>query len=215
MTTLRTAALVASCFLGPAAFAADPPPAPRQPELLTLRIRAAKDGGIRDVELVRETPFGVVASTIDPQGKAHATPPASWGELIAEALSAFRTQRDFGDRYVVRVAPDANLKLRHAADVHDLCLNLGFRNTEFGDAIQAVAVTVAADGQASVDGKAITPDELKELLAERALSVRSVAKVEVVFYTDPDVKYDVVAKLLRRVKDWAGSINIRPLKEAN
>jgi biopolymer transport protein ExbD len=216
MTTLRTALLV-SCVLSSAAFAADPPPAPPAASggVLLLRLRAAKDGSLRDVELVREVGGGVVAATIDPHGKTLATPVTSWGELLGEALAVYRKQPGFGDRYLVRIAPDAGLKLLHAAAINDTSLALGFQNTEFADAIQVVAVTIAADGEARVDGKAVTPDELKELLAERALSVRSVDKVEVVIYAHPDVKYDVVAKLLRRIKDWRGHYQIRPLKEAD
>jgi hypothetical protein len=61
----------------------------------------------------------------------------------------------------------------------------------------------------------VTPDELKEMLVERAEAVRSIAKVQVTFYCDPDVDYGAVAALLRRVKDWSGSVNLRPLREAD
>jgi hypothetical protein len=204
---------------------APPPPPPakppaaapvRNPELLVLHVRANRTGAIRDIELEQLVGGAPVLATIDPEGLASATPPkATWGDQLGKALAGFTKQRDFATRYLVRVAPDAGLKMKNAADVHDYCLSHGFANVEFADTIQAVAVRINADGRATVDGRRVTPDEVKDLLVERATAVGSIDKVAVTLYVHPDVDYGVVAAMLRRTRDWAGDVRIRPLSEAD
>jgi biopolymer transport protein ExbD len=187
------------------------------PEVITVRVKAAKDGSVLDVEFetraqgtVIRTPTGLIRYyTERVEGQPMIT--VDWEKVVGDGLAKLRKDQGLGEQSDVRVAPDDDLNFGAAVAVVACCRKAGFKRVEFADSEpNKVVIVVGPDGNLNVDGKAVALEGVKSSLAEKAAG--GADKLAVAIRVHPQVKYAAVSRLLREFKE-SGYRNIETVAQ--
>ena len=195
--------------------AADPSaPKGKAPELIVVRVKAASDGSVFDVEFLNSsqgnivrTPTGLAQLRRAALSKKPPTP-VDWEQVVVDGLLKLRDDQGLGAESEVRVSVDDDLHFGAALAAVECCRRAGFSRIDFspGDPSR-VTIAVGQDGNLSIGGLAVTMSDIKPHLRDKAKAAGSLERVEIVIRAHPLGKSAPVLRLLQDIRD-EGFLNI-------
>jgi len=176
-----------------------------QPELILVRVRAASDGTILDVDFVNslrgklvQTPTGVAKRT--PSGGT--TVAQDWEKIVTEGLIKLRKDQNLGDETEIRVSADDHLDFGAAMAAVECCQRAGLFNVDFAETSGSrVVVNIAQDGKFVVNDFTVSAYELKLHLQNMARQAGGPDRVAVTVNAHPQAKFTNVFRVLKDLKE--------------